>query len=90
VDLHPLTASSLTFGKPGLTLGHVVAMQGTEVNARETYEHELAHVKQHDWMGPAYLPAHMVTKAWCYAFSPFPTECDPLERGPNKNPPCAF
>ncbi len=69
---------------------HVVAMHGTDKNDPDTYAHELAHVKQHDWLGPAYLQLHALTKAWCYAFSSNPIKCDPLERGPYKKPPCTF
>jgi RHS repeat-associated protein len=54
----------LAFGNGGLTLGHVIALKHDRVSRSATYQHELAHVKQHDVLGPAYLQAHVAAQAW--------------------------
>ena len=69
----------LNFGNRGFTFGHVVAFRNDWDTYEGNYEHELAHVKQHDVMMMTYLPTHAATKAFCYAFSSDPIACDPLE-----------
>jgi RHS repeat-associated protein len=85
-----LENSPWTFGNAGLTLGHVVALRHDAKGSAATFQHELAHVKQHDILGPAYLPLHGLAKAFCYAFSSRPIQCDLLEQGPYEDPPCPF
>lgn len=51
-----------------VTLGHAILytrgmLDGPELHARMTLAHELAHTRQHDWLGPLYLPLHMAAQA---------------------------
>jgi RHS repeat-associated protein len=82
-----------TAGNLGLTLGHVVLLRGTIKSDPSVLAHEFVHVEQHDWLGPAYLPLHALTKAWCYTVGTLrgqdPRQCDPLEE-PVYNRGCPF
>ena len=50
-----------------VTLGHAILFRpgllddGT-LAARLTLAHELAHTRQHDWLGPLYLPLHILAQ----------------------------
>jgi RHS repeat-associated protein len=77
----------LRFGNSGLTLGHVVALESTRNKHQNVYSHELAHVKQHNVLGPAYLPLHALAQAWSWLSSGTYSGKNPLEAGPYKNPP---
>jgi hypothetical protein len=50
-----------------VTLGHAILFRpgmlddGTAA-ARITLAHELAHTRQHDWLGPLYLPLHILAQ----------------------------
>lgn len=50
-----------------VTLGHAILFRpgmlddGTAA-ARITLAHELAHTRQHDWLGPLYLPLHVLAQ----------------------------
>jgi hypothetical protein len=51
----------------GVTLGHAILarpgmMDGPQLRARLTLAHELAHTRQHDWLGPLYLPLHIIAQ----------------------------
>ena len=51
-----------------VTLGHAILfrpglLDGADVRARLTLAHELCHCRQHDWLGPLYLPLHVVAQA---------------------------
>jgi hypothetical protein len=51
----------------GVTLGHAILarpglMDGRDVRARLILAHELAHTRQHDWLGPLYLPLHILAQ----------------------------
>ena len=51
-----------------VTLGHAVlhrpgVLDGDDLHARLTLAHELCHCRQHDWLGPLYLPLHIVAQA---------------------------
>jgi hypothetical protein len=51
-----------------VTLGHAILhrrgfLDGDDLPARLTLAHELSHCRQHDWLGPLYLPAHIVAQA---------------------------
>ena len=57
-----------------VTLGHVILarpgmLDGPELRARLTLAHELAHARQHDWLGPLYLPLHALAQAASAAMS---------------------
>ena len=51
-----------------MTLGHVILhrpgmLDGPTLEARLTLAHELAHTRQHDRLGPFYLPLHILSQA---------------------------
>jgi hypothetical protein len=57
-----------------VTLGHAILarpglLDGPALHARLTLAHELAHTRQHDWLGPLYLPLHIVAQATSAALS---------------------
>ena len=53
-------------GAPGaVTLGHAILMSPrmrVGFGGRLVLAHELAHTRQHDWLGPLYLPLHGVAQ----------------------------
>ena len=44
----------------GIAIGHVIILEPAFLAAhgRWVLAHELSHTRQHDWLGPAYLPVH--------------------------------
>jgi hypothetical protein len=57
-----------------VTLGHAIlarpgTLDGPTLHARLTLAHELAHTRQHDWLGPLYLPLHILSQAVSAAIS---------------------
>ena len=51
-----------------VTLGNAIlyrrgVLDGNSIRARLTLAHELAHTRQHDWLGPLYLPLHIAAQA---------------------------
>jgi hypothetical protein len=51
-----------------VTLGHAILhrpgmLEGRSLPARLTLAHELSHTRQHDWLGPLYLPLHILAQA---------------------------
>ena len=59
-----------------VTLGHAIlyrpgVLDAPTLAARLTLAHELAHTRQHDWLGPLYLPLHLLAQSvsavlsWC-------------------------
>ena len=51
-----------------MTLGHAILhrpgmIDGGALHARLTLAHELAHTRQHDRLGPFYLPLHALAQA---------------------------
>lgn len=69
----PAAAAWLYAIRPGIglnwvaavTLGHVVLYRPGMFQGREgrlVLAHELAHTRQHDWLGPVYLPAHILAQ----------------------------
>jgi hypothetical protein len=57
-----------------VTLGHVILarpgmLDGEGERARLTLAHELAHARQHDWLGPLYLPLHILAQLTSAALS---------------------
>jgi hypothetical protein len=51
-----------------VTLGHAIlyrpgVLDGGTLAARLTLAHELAHTRQHDLLGPLYLPLHLLAQA---------------------------
>jgi hypothetical protein len=51
-----------------VTLGHAILarpgmLEGPTLHARLTLAHELAHTRQHDWLGPLYLPLHILAQS---------------------------
>jgi hypothetical protein len=57
-----------------VTLGHAILyrpgmLDGPSLPARLTLAHELAHTRQHDLLGPLYLPLHILAQAASAALS---------------------
>jgi hypothetical protein len=57
-----------------VTLGHAILARPGLLDAptrpsRLTLAHELAHTRQHDWLGPLYLPLHVLAQAVSAALS---------------------
>jgi hypothetical protein len=57
-----------------VTLGHAILarpgmLDGADAHARLTLAHELAHARQHDWLGPLYLPLHALAQLVSAALS---------------------
>jgi hypothetical protein len=57
-----------------VTLGHAILarpgmLDGDDLHARLTLAHELAHTRQHDWLGPLYLPLHILAQLTSAALS---------------------
>jgi hypothetical protein len=77
-----LEDSWLAFGNAGLTLGHVVALQKDRISDRGTYQHELAHVEQHDVLGPTYLQSHIAAQIWSLSTTGTYEQANLLEQGP--------
>ena len=51
-----------------VTLGHAILyrapmLDGPDLRARLTLAHELCHCRQHDWLGPLYLPLHILAQS---------------------------
>jgi hypothetical protein len=51
-----------------VTLGHAILQRpgflgGDDLHARLTLAHELCHCRQHEWLGPLYLPLHILAQA---------------------------
>lgn len=77
-------------GFGAIAIGHAIIVEPAFLERRGDWllAHELAHTLQHDWLGPAYLPAHALSQlisALIYAirprtgYSPWHTY-NPLER----------
>ena len=49
-------------GFRAIAIGHVIIVQESVLERHGAWllAHELSHTRQHDWLGPAYLPAHAV------------------------------
>jgi hypothetical protein len=47
-------------GLTGIAIGHVIILEPAFLAAHGPWvlAHELSHTRQHDWLGPTYLPAH--------------------------------
>jgi hypothetical protein len=57
-----------------VTLGSAILytrgmLDGRSLRARLTLAHELAHTRQHDWLGPLYLPLHIAAQVASAALS---------------------
>jgi hypothetical protein len=57
-----------------VTLGHAILarpgmLDGPGRHSRLTLAHELAHTRQHDWLGPLYLPLHVLAQSLSAALS---------------------
>jgi hypothetical protein len=54
-----------------IAIGHVVIVQPALLDRLGPWllAHELSHVRQHDWLGPLYLPAHALAQAASIAMS---------------------
>ena len=46
----------------GIAIGHVIIVEPAFLaeHGRWLLAHELSHTRQHDWLGPAYLPVHAI------------------------------
>jgi len=49
-------------GLRGIAIGHVIILEPAFLAAHDRWvlAHELSHTRQHDWLGPTYLPVHAV------------------------------
>jgi hypothetical protein len=49
-------------GLSGIAIGHVIIVEPAFLaeHGRWLLAHELSHTRQHDWLGPAYLPVHAI------------------------------
>ncbi|HEY6477699.1 MAG TPA: DUF4157 domain-containing protein [Polyangia bacterium] len=66
--LYPIRAGLGLDWVGAVTIGHAIlhrpgVLDGPTKAARLTLAHELAHTCQHDWLGPLYLPLHLVSQA---------------------------
>jgi hypothetical protein len=62
-------------GFGAIAIGHVIIMEPAFLGRYGAWllAHELAHTRQHDWLGPAYLPLHVMAQlasALIYAVRP--------------------
>ncbi len=77
-------------GLRGIAIGHVIILEPAFLAAhgRWVLAHELAHTRQHDWLGPTYLPVHamlLFLSMVIFLFRPVPKfspwhAYNPLER----------
>jgi hypothetical protein len=61
--LYLLPVGSLLRRAGVVAIGHVVLAESTFVSGdrgRWVLAHEMSHSRQHDWLGPAYLPLHVL------------------------------
>jgi hypothetical protein len=60
-SLYCLPAGRLTAWR-AVAIGHVIIVEPALLakHGRWLLAHELSHARQHDWLGPAYLPVHAV------------------------------
>ena len=63
-SLYCLPAGRLTAWR-AVAIGHVIIVEQALLarHGRWLLAHELSHARQHDWLGPAYLPAHAMLLA---------------------------
>jgi hypothetical protein len=63
-SLYCLPAGRLTAWR-AVAIGHVIIVEGDLLarHGRWLLAHELSHARQHDWLGPIYLPAHVLLLA---------------------------
>jgi hypothetical protein len=49
-------------GLRGIAIGHVIILEPAFLAAHGPWvlAHELSHTRQHDWLGPTYLPVHAI------------------------------
>jgi hypothetical protein len=69
----------------GIAIGHVIIVEPAFLAARGPWllAHELSHTRQHDWLGPAYLPIHataLFLSLVLFLFRPLPKMSPWLER----------
>jgi hypothetical protein len=78
-------------GLGAIALGHVIVVEPAFIAGREQWvlAHELSHARQHDFLGPLYMPVHgllqllSVLAAWLRPVPGYPAQhaYNPLERG---------
>ena len=92
------TNSPLHFSGFATTVGNAIIYGGGKATPATVGRHEGAHTIQGQWLGPLYLPAHILTRAAGVIAAPFIDSStigsaivgdmnNPLERGPYSNPP---
>jgi hypothetical protein len=86
--LYVLEGDSIFRRMGAVTIGHVVissaACSRGEIG-RLVLAHELSHVRQHDWLGPLYLPLHVLAQlvsAILHVIRPVPDESPVHSRNP--------
>jgi hypothetical protein len=70
--LYTLSGAKVARFVGAIALGHVILCRTDLLEgpmARALLAHELAHTRQHDWLGPLYLPAHGLAQLISLAFS---------------------
>src|SRR5262245_51660943 len=52
-------------GCGAIAIGHVIILEPRLLDLHGPWllAHELSHTRQHDWLGPAYLPLHAILQA---------------------------
>ncbi|MFQ5472252.1 MAG: hypothetical protein ACE5FA_05125 [Dehalococcoidia bacterium] len=86
------------FTNAAITIGNTIIYGGGQATPANFGGHEGAHTIQGQWLGPAYLPGHILTRAAGALASPFTSSTfrselfgdrnssNPLEVGPYSNP----
>ncbi|HET6147814.1 MAG TPA: hypothetical protein VFH68_09800 [Polyangia bacterium] len=74
-----------------VTLGHAILyrpglLDAPTLPARLTLAHELAHTRQHDWLGPLYLPLHILAQSVSALVSWYRREPPVVSRVHDHNP----
>lgn len=62
-----------------LTLGHVILARDAG-SLDHLREHELAHVRQYEWLGPSFLPVYFLLAGWIWLRGGDPYRDHPLEK----------
>jgi hypothetical protein len=70
-SLYCLPAGRLTSWR-AVAIGHVIIVEPALLarHGRWLLAHEMSHARQHDWLGPIYLPAHVMLLALSATISP--------------------
>jgi hypothetical protein len=90
--LYPIRPGIGLDGVGAVTLGHAIlyrpamGLGGRNLGARLTLAHELCHTRQHDWLGPLYLPLHALAQGTSAALSWLSRRAPVVSRVHDHNP----